>query len=148
MRQASINTDTYGYKKRNLSYVKLRKIKQRATAGLPLVMAAVVLQATGCGSWVDDRLCGSAGCQWSDEEWGRVSALAGLPDTAPADASNKYVGDAAAEAVGKKWFFDTRFAGTATLVDQLKRPVPYARAAKGSTMAVACVTCHDLGNGR
>ena len=147
MRQASINTDTYGCKTRNSTYVKFRKIKQRATAGLPLVMAAVVLQATGCGSWVDDRLCGSAGCQWSDEEWGRVSALAGLPDTAPADASNKYVGDAAAEAVGKKWFFDTRFAGTATLVDQLKRPVPYARAAKGSTMAVACVTCHDLGNG-
>lgn len=147
MRQASINTDTYGCKTRNSNYVKFRKIKQWVTAGLPLVMAAVVLQATGCGSWVDDRLCGSAGCQWSDEEWGRVSALAGLPETAPADASNKYVGDAAAEAVGKKWFFDTRFAGTATLVDQLKRPVPYARAAKGATMAVACVTCHDLGNG-
>jgi len=110
-------------------------------------MSTVVLQATGCGRWVDDHLCGSAGCEWSEEEWGRLSALSGLPDTAPADASNRYVGDSAAEALGKKWFFDTRFAGTATLVDQLKRPVPYARAAKGATMAVACVTCHDLANG-
>ena len=109
-------------------------------------MAFVVLQATGCGSVIDDHLCGSAGCEWSTEEWGRLAALSGLPATAPADPSNRYVGDAAAQALGKQWFFDTRFAGTATLVDQLKRPVPYARAAKGTTMAVSCATCHDLDN--
>jgi len=147
MRQASINTSTYGGKTRNSNYVKFHKIKRLIAPALPLVMAAVVLQATGCGTWVDDHLCASGGCQWSDEEWGRLSALSGLPAVAPPDASNKYVGNAAAEALGKKWFFETRFAGTATLVDQLKRPVPYARAAKGSTMAVACVTCHDLNNG-
>lgn len=147
MRQPSIKTGTYDYKLRHLYYVINRNIKRLPSVALPLVMAAVVLQATGCGSWVDDHLCGKAGCQWSDEEWGRLSALSGLPETAPADASNKYIGNSAAETLGKKWFFDTRFAGTATLLDQLKRPVPYARAAKGATMAVACVTCHDLGNG-
>src|SRR3569832_1098203 len=132
MRQASINTSTYGGKTRNSNYVKFHKIKRLIAPALPLVIAAVVLQATGCGTWVDDHLCASGGCQWSDEEWGRLSALSGLPAAPPPDASNKYVGNAAAEALGKKWFFETRFAGTATLVDQLQRPVPYARAGKGS----------------
>ena len=147
MRPPSSNTGTYRNKISRTVHGRFLPPRRPVGLAAALVMATVVLQATGCGSWVDDHLCGSAGCEWSEEEWGRLSALSGLPDTAPADTSNKYVGDATAEALGKKWFFDTRFAGTATLLDQLKRPVPYARAAKGATMAVGCVTCHDLANG-
>src|SRR3569833_3330108 len=120
MRQASINTSTYDRKTRNLHCVLYRKIKPLIARALPLVMAAVVLQATGCGTWVDDHLCGSAGCQWSDDEWGRLSALSGLPDTAPPDASNRYVGDPTTETHNKKKNNDTRNTKPTTQEDQLK----------------------------
>ncbi|HEY4187935.1 MAG TPA: cytochrome c peroxidase [Polyangia bacterium] len=147
MREPPVNTSTYRSKISNLNYYLFRKTKRRSPSALCWGLAVVALGIAGCGRLADDHLCGSAGCEWSEEEWGRLAALANLPAEAPADNSNKYIGNGAAETLGKKWFFDGRFSGAATLLDQLKRPVPYARAAKGATMTtVSCTTCHDLGN--
>ncbi len=147
MSEPPIKTGTYQNKSSNIDYYLFSYIRQLPAQFAISALALALLGAAGCGRLVDDTICGSAGCEWSGEAWGRVSALAGLPAVAPADASNNYIGRADAETLGKKWFFDGRFSGTATLVDQLRRPVPYARAAKGQVMTVSCATCHDLGNG-
>src|SRR5687767_11232875 len=67
---------------------------------------AVLATATGCGSNVDDTLCGERGCDFTDAEWSALSALANLPALPPADPSNKQVGVPAAEVLGQKLFFD------------------------------------------
>ena len=116
-------------------------------ASLTASWALVGLGASGCGKLADDVFCKSTDCEWSAQEWQRVAALGGLPEQAPTDTTNHLVGNAAAEKLGQKWFFDGRFAGNATVVDQLKRPVPYARAAKGQPANVSCASCHDLARG-
>lgn len=147
MSEPPMNPGTYHEKISKLTYYLFSVKCCQIPKILGLFLVSALLGTVGCGRLVDDNLCGSAGCEWSAEEWGRVSALAGLPADPPSDSSNKYVGISAAETLGKKWFFDGRFSGAATLLDQLKRPVPYARAAKGQAMTVSCATCHDLGNG-
>lgn len=121
-----------------------------AVCGTVWMRAAIVIFAAwtgGCGSIAEDLLCdSSSGCQWTDETWKQLAALGGL-DSPPPDSSNKYAQNPAAATLGQKFFFDTRFSGTATLIDALRRPVPYARAAKGQQLALSCASCHDGARG-
>ena len=93
---------------------------------LPLGLA--LLAVTGCGKYADDLFCSSAGCDWKAGEWERVAALAN-PGPPPPDPSNALVGDPGAEALGRMFFFDPAFSGSATQVDAIDRPSPPARAA-------------------
>jgi len=100
---------------------------------------AAALLLAGC-----DNFCETPGCTFTRAEWERVSGLANLPEQPPQDTSNKYEGNAAARALGQKFYFDARFSGGATLVDTLRRPVPYARAAPaGTAINISCATCHN-----
>ena len=80
---------------------------------------------------------------FTDEEWDTVRSLANLPDP-PADHSNKYVGDPAVIALGKKFYFDPAFSGAATYVDTLDRPSGIARAPRGQDLGISCNTCHEV----
>ncbi|HVZ71934.1 MAG TPA: cytochrome c peroxidase [Polyangia bacterium] len=98
-------------------------------------------------SQVDGLLCPDDGCQFTEQEKSQLLSLANLPDTAPTDPSNKYVGNDAAIALGKLFFHDTRFSGPSTAMDSLNRAMPYGRVPKGQNAGVACVSCHDPANG-
>jgi cytochrome c peroxidase len=100
----------------------------------------------GCAQ-ADNLLCPQGSCGWSDAEIGSLSSLADLPATPPPDRTNKYVGYPGAEALGRKLFWDTRFSGVSSGTDALKRPMPFARAAKGQPLNISCATCHDLKRG-
>ena len=133
-------TTTYTAKNRMTHYV-YRGVRS------PVVLSGAVLAMAlgGCGSMADKLFCGSSSdCEWSPEEWAKVSALANLPPP-PGDRSNSFLGVPAAETLGQKFFFDARFSGNATQVDNLRRPVlaSFARAPKGMPVAVSCASCHD-----
>jgi cytochrome c peroxidase len=100
----------------------------------------------GCQQ-VDSVFCAKAGCGWSEQEWKSLTELADLPAAPPPDRSNKYAGNAGAELLGQKFFFDTRWAGNSTQVDVLKRPVAYARTSKGTPTNLSCASCHDMHRG-
>lgn len=102
--------------------------------------------AIGCQAGSDDLFCGNYGCELSADEWNALSALADLPPPPP-DSSNKYVGNAAAEFLGKRLFHDARFSGSSLQVDSLRRPVIQGRAVKGQPSGLACVSCHDPARG-
>src|SRR4051794_31505584 len=88
-----------------------RSMRREATARWGMVgaaIAAVVL--TGCDA--SSFFCGSdAMCGWSETDLSRVAALATLPATPPADDSNAYSTNPDAVALGKMFYFDTRFSG-------------------------------------
>jgi cytochrome c peroxidase len=111
--------------------------------------AAIVLTAIGAvGCDKGGFFCGSgATCGWSATDLSRVASLANLPSTAPADDSNVYSTRSDAAALGKMFYFDTRFSGPSTLLDGLNRTMPFGRAPAGQSAGVACVTCHDPGHG-
>jgi cytochrome c peroxidase len=70
------------------------------------------------------------------------------PGAPPPDASNRFVGDEAAIALGHKFYFDDDFSGYGTEEDILLEQVPIqTRAARGERLRVACATCHDLDHG-
>ncbi|HYV44665.1 MAG TPA: cytochrome-c peroxidase, partial [Myxococcaceae bacterium] len=94
--------------------------------------AVAALLLAGC-----DNLCETPGCLFTRAEWERVSSLSNLPEQPPQDTSNKYQANAAARALGQKFYFDARFSGNVTMVDTLRRPVPYARS------NISCATCHN-----
>ena len=87
-----------------------------------------------------------AACQ--DEVAGGIDeALAKLSHAPapPADHSNKYLGDAMAEALGHQLYFDSDLSGPETNEDMLRRPLTTpGRAALGATTGVSCNTCHDV----
>ncbi len=71
----------------------------------------------------------------------------GLGDPPP-DTSNKYLGDAAVIALGKKLYFDPDFSGRAVLADMLLRPMTTpGRAAMGERINASCNSCHDVTKG-
>jgi len=104
------------------------------------------LAAAGCGA-LDDALCENGNCGWSGEIQSRIANLSGLPDSPPADTSNKYFGDTGAQQLGQQLFWDTRFSGNFNGLDSIKRPVPYGRAAKGQPINMSCQSCHDFNRG-
>jgi cytochrome c peroxidase len=117
-----------------------------ATAAAIAGGALVFFGLIGCGD-LDKLVCPNGNCGWSDTETARLAALADLPATPPLDLSNKYSSVPAAQQLGRKFFWDTRFSGFSTGTDSIKRPVPYGRAPKGQPLGIACVTCHDLRRG-
>lgn len=110
------------------------------------VAAAAALSVLGCGQ-VDDLLCDNGNCGWSETETTRIAALADLPESPGLDPSNKYVGNPAAEELGRQFFWETRFSGTSQVADALARPMPYGRTAKGQPLNISCASCHDLKHG-
>ena len=86
-------------------------------------------------------------CGWSETDLSRVAALANLPSTPPADDSNAYATNPDAIALGKMFYFDTRFSGPSNWLDGLNRVMPFGRTAIGQSAGVACVSCHDHGHG-
>jgi cytochrome c peroxidase len=97
---------------------------------------------SGCG----ESECRSALCAFDDRELSLLSSLADLGPPPP-DPSNKYLGNKAAIALGKRLYFDTGFSGKASLKDPLGRTVPYARPEKDGRTEISCATCHDLAQG-
>src|SRR5215218_8224796 len=93
-----------------------------------------------CNGDVDKLFCGAAGCDFSTGEWRALSALADLP-APPADPSNRYADNAAAQNLGQKFFYDVRFSGPSLQTDALRRPVAQGRVAKGQPTAVGCISC-------
>jgi cytochrome c peroxidase len=113
-----------------------------AVSGCALACGAL---ASGCQA-TDGFGCAGGDCTWSPTERARIEALADLPQTAPADTSNRYATDPGAAALGKMFYFDTRFSGPSTMLDALNRKMPFGRAAAGQNAGVACVSCHDGGH--
>ncbi len=107
-----------------------------------LALLCLSLALAGCSA-VDSVFCPVDGCVFTQDEWKRLQSLAGLPEAPPDDPSNKYFTQPKAVELGQKLYFDPRFSGNATLLDSIRRPVPYARAAKGQPTNISCSTCHD-----
>jgi len=107
------------------------------------MVALLPALAAGCGTRLDDAFCDDATCSFSADEWRRLQALSPIPGV-PADPSNRFRGDPAAQALGSAFFVDAAFSGPATNVDALGRPAVQARAARGQPTGVRCATCHDL----
>src|SRR5580704_1899841 len=114
------------------------------TVGAAITLAVVVIAGCDAGGF----FCGSdAMCGWSETDLSRVAALANLPSTPPVDNSNVYATNPDAIALGKMFYFDTRFSGPSNWLDGLNRTMPFGRTAIGQSAGVACVTCHDAGHG-
>ncbi len=115
---------------------------RRRRLGLILTGA---LASAGCDQAADSWFCAAnTGCEWTARDWQAISSMANLPEKPPADASNTFIGNAAAEELGRKLFHDTRLSGPSNQVDVLRRPVGYARAPKGAPTNLGCVSCHNL----
>jgi cytochrome c peroxidase len=124
-----------------------RKMKSSlANRVVEISLAVSLLGGAGC-SQLDQSLCENGNCGWSATDSHTLASLSDLPEKPPVDTSNKYFANPAAEQLGRKFFWDTRFSGVSTGADSLKRPVPYGRAPKGQPLNIACVTCHDLRRG-
>ena len=108
--------------------------------------AAICFAVAGCHG-AGEFFCGDQSCGWSDVDLARVEALSGMPTAAPADTSNRYAADSGAAALGKMFYFDTRFSGPSTLLDGLNRTMPFGRAPAGQNAGVACMSCHSPGHG-
>ena len=110
----------------------------------PFWFALVAL--TGCGKFADSVFCASDGCGWNDGDWAKVASLAnpGLP---PPDLSNALTmsNDPVVVEMGRMFFFDPAFSGTATQKDAIKRDSLSARVAKGAAFGISCASCYDLG---
>lgn len=66
----------------------------------------------------------------------------------PPDTSNRYLGNEAVIALGKKLYFDPHFSGRVVAADMLLRPMTSpARAALGAPINASCNTCHDVTRG-
>ena len=118
--------------------------RRRTWSWIELGIACCAL-ASGCSA-TDGFLCAGGDCTWSSTERTRIEALADMPASAPVDTSNRYAADPNAAALGKMFYFDTRFSGPSTTLDALNRKMPFGRAPAGQSAGVACVTCHDAGH--
>lgn len=105
-----------------------------------LVTSAVLVP--GCGKLPADAGCDTAGCEFTREEWQRVSSLAGLAEP-PGDPSNRLVGNEAAIQLGWKLYFEPALSGEATWVDTLGRATSSARAPLGTPLHISCASCHN-----
>ncbi len=110
-------------------------------------MAALVLPLFSCGSALDDLMCDEPGCEWTSEDWARLTALANPPD-APRDRSNRHSGNPEVARLGQRLFFDPAFSGRPTMLDAIRRPAPSARpTGANGLLGISCATCHDPRHG-
>jgi cytochrome c peroxidase len=123
-----------------------RAPRPAAPIGSTRLVAVAALCATSCGAWVDSWFCADEGCEWTADEWRRLSSLA-APPPPPPDPTNRFGASPQAASLGRALFFETRLAGPATQLDSLRRPSPPARAPRGEPSGVACASCHDLARG-
>src|SRR3954447_24291722 len=91
------------------------------TSNKTLTLTTAALGLLGCAD-LDRVVCDNGNCGWSSVDSARLSGLADLPEVAPPDPSNKYAGNPAAEALGRKFFWDTRFSGVSRGTDAISRP--------------------------
>jgi len=91
-----------------------------------------------------NQVCDEIGCSYSHDEWRRLQQLTNLGPP-PEDLSNFADGMPAAIELGRAFFNDARFSGSATQVDALRRPAAVARAPLGQPTNLSCASCHDLG---
>src|SRR5215475_1613930 len=75
------------------------------------------------------------------EEERAILAAYRLPAAPPADPSNRYADDARAAALGKKFFFETRFSGPLNPPNDGVSNGSLGSA--GATGRVACYSCHQ-----
>jgi cytochrome c peroxidase len=116
-----------------------RRDSGRSKLSLALAVAGATTAMSGCGGF----FCPGGSCGWSDQDKAVLTSLSGLEAAPATDASNKYVGNPMAIALGKQLFHDTRFSGPETMLNAISRPMPYGRVAKGQATAIACVSCHS-----
>jgi cytochrome c peroxidase len=106
-----------------------------------VVLLSIAAAIAACN---DKARCDGANCEFSDDEIQLLRSISGLGDPPP-DPSNRYIGDACAQDLGHRFFFDPQFSGTASgAVDAIGRKVPYSRAPKGQPLNLSCASCHDL----
>ncbi|MDX2024525.1 MAG: cytochrome c peroxidase [Deltaproteobacteria bacterium] len=105
------------------------------------LFGATALLLSACGG-LDDLGCEEAGCFFTHQEWSRAQSLAGLAPPRN-DASNRFVGNEAAVALGWQFYFEGDFSGVSTWVDTLGRATASARSPLGTRTALSCASCHN-----
>jgi cytochrome c peroxidase len=120
--------------------------------------AAALLAAAGCGAWGDRLACGDQGCEFTNDEWARVKALANVTATpAPPDTSNGYLPladrttgellpDAASTPIvqlGHYLYFEPRLSGSAFDKDSTGTYAPTTRELRCGQVGLSCASCHD-----
>ncbi len=80
-----------------------------------------------------DDSCGERECMFTSTEWEVVKTLSPLPDPEP-DPTNRFVGNPAAETLGKKLLYETRYSTALKVTSTL--------GVIGDTGKVACASCH------
>jgi cytochrome c peroxidase len=111
-----------------------------------VIVAIAAIGFTGCDQ--GGFFCGGGDgmCGWTGEDIARIEALSGM-QAPPQDTSNAHANDPLAAALGKQFYYDTRFSGPSSWQDGLGRVMPFGRTAIGSSAGVGCITCHDPGHG-
>ncbi|HEY8926526.1 MAG TPA: cytochrome c peroxidase, partial [Polyangia bacterium] len=122
------------------------------------VSVAALLAAAGCGAWGDRLACGDQGCEFTEDEWARVKALANVTATpVPPDLSNRYLpladwttGDllpdaASSPIVNLGWhlYYETRLSGSRSDKDSTGAYAPTPRKITCGQVGLACASCHD-----
>ena len=77
---------------------------------------------------------------FTEQEWVEVQRLSPLPATPPADPTNAYGDDPAAQALGQKLFFETEYAGPLAVADDGTNG---GLGAMGERGQVGCTSCHN-----
>ena len=99
------------------------------------VALCLLVSTVGCGSEIPDPYLPL------------LADYVGLPAPAP-DTSNAVAMNPVAQALGKRFYFDTDFSGAEVYADMLLRDMSTpGRATKGQPIKVSCNTCHDVTKG-
>lgn len=105
----------------------------------PTVLRGIALGIVVLASACEDEL--------ADPFLPKLAEHTGVGEPGP-DTSNKYIGNPAAIALGKKFYFDANFSGAQVHADMLLRPMTTdGRAPIGQPIKVSCNTCHDVARG-
>ena len=100
----------------------------------------LVLLACGCGSGGGDKSSGDGAPALTGGERAALQALRYDEGAPPVDASNRVVGDGAAQAFGQRLFFDAAFSGR--LLEGDNDGTNATLGAQGDAGRVSCAGCH------
>ena len=120
-------------------------MRARSSRALWAALACLAATAgTGClPNRSVNQVCDDVGCTFSHDEWQRLQQLTNLGPP-PKDLSNFADGLQPAIDLGRAFFNDARFSGSATQIDALRRPAAVARAPLGQPTNLSCASCHEL----